>query len=622
MNYQNYPQYPQLPVDPRAYGQVCQANQALEAENQLLKDKILGQNWLNQQRDLAREERSAAKKDIAHRSGAKIVKIDGKLCLTSPVGRPYPLMNCAPRQTYYVVPDPLYQVEPYYVLKFDNIDAPVFLSLSTVKNDKAFIHALTQATGESIAMTKGIAKIAMMLRTFLAGESYEIPLGYYAGWKFDVHALVYDHLHGSTHGRRGSVFNPFSSELYLGRGNAVKQGEALLTTEKYADLMDVIPAEEMRSDISMVLHTAFLYSLIRHWGYRFPFGFNFHTQYASVISIMKAILGWYQDGSLTLIKRPEILQDDLLERKDQPIVIEGIEGTHPNCKLVAEVIRTGGIARKNDANCIPLQGLVSIITQHISDLSFASCIATVEMDDKVFRADGLSYIQNYLPYLQEYFMHLAVYITQHAVEIKADFDSNMELFRGLDFGYLSPSAESVEAAGIIHAIAELVHSYHVSLAPNDDLIARLEILTDIGSADRMLNRFVDASCNTDDGVATIGLFSGILQESIESNDLILVEKAIGSVIMLPDSNGKPLVLEDDQNFMITSKALDVIAKKMGVSSPQLLRILADSEILIGARTNSTTYQTRTRVIVPGGSRINIAVYRIDKQKLFDPTLYM
>ena len=277
MNYQNYPQYPQLPVDPRAYGQVCQANQALEAENQLLKDKILGQNWLNQQRDLAREERSAAKKDIAHRSGAKIVKIDGKLCLTSPVGRPYPLMNCAPRQTYYVVPDPLYQVEPYYVLKFDNIDAPVFLSLSTVKNDKAFIHALTQATGESIAMTKGIAKIAMMLRTFLAGESYEIPLGYYAGWKFDVHALVYDHLHGSTHGRRGSVFNPVSSELYLGRGNAVKQGEALLTTEKYADLMDVIPAEEMRSDISMVLHTAFLYSLIRHWGYRFPFGFNFHT---------------------------------------------------------------------------------------------------------------------------------------------------------------------------------------------------------------------------------------------------------------------------------------------------------------------------------------------------------
>ena len=223
MNYQNYPQYPQPALSPYTHEQMHQANLALQAENQALKTEIITKHLQNQQRYFIREERSAIKRDVAHRSGAEIINMGGKLCITSPVGRPYPLMNSAPYKIYYVVPDDLYQMEPYYVLLYHELQDPGILRLSTVENDCAFIHELIQATGESIAMTKGIKKIATLLHNYFDRNSIKIQLKFYTGWTIMDKLLCYFQQHGSTHGQRSCLCDPVACEQQLERGNHFQQ---------------------------------------------------------------------------------------------------------------------------------------------------------------------------------------------------------------------------------------------------------------------------------------------------------------------------------------------------------------------------------------------------------------
>lgn len=579
-------------------------------------------DYFARQREADREIRSAYKKDVAQLSGSSIFRMDDALWTTTSTGRPYQIMKIAPEKIFYVVPDPLLQLKPYYVLCYRGFDTPVILSSETIDNNKKLISALIQATGCQIHMTQSNAKIAMHLRNYMDTNAIKINHRFYFGWEMTEGKLCYKQQDGTTHRTRRAVFDPNLFPPADERNRTLSPGTALVTSEKFADLMDVVPSFEMRCDLSQILHISFLDGLLKLWGYRFPFGFCFHIQSSSAVSILKAILCWYGDNTISLYKPSNALLDNLMERNDQPIVIDGAEGSHPNAKLIEEAVRNGTIASKDDPEGLPLNGLVCVLSQQASDFSFSSSFAALELGDKVFRADGLTYIQNLLPYLQEYFLNLAAYITHHAVRLKEEFDENMTAFRGMDFGYLAPNAECVEAAGIVYAIAELIRDYHRSLAPNERLDARLALLTDTDCANRMLARFVEASCNADEGTSMVNLFSSVLLNAIDTNQLIVMEKTAGTVINLPGPNGKPLVLEDDKNYMITPKAMDMLCKKMCVSSPQLLRTLSDAGVLATPRTNSTTYQSRTRILISGGITQQIAVYSIDKNRLFDPTLYM
>lgn len=589
-------------------------------------EKQFGQNRQNdyfaRQREAEREMRSAYKKDVAHLSGSSIMRIDGALWMTTTTGRPYQLMRIAPERIFYVKPDPLLHLSPYYVLCYKGFDTPIFLSTEAVDNDKKFISTLIQETGCQIHMTQSKARIAMHLRNYLDMNAIKINHRFYFGWEMKEGYPLYTQNNSTTHRTRGACFDSKFFPPAENSSKTLSPGTALITSEKFADLMDVSSSFDTRCDLSLILHAAFLDGLLKLWGYRFPFGFCFHIQNSNAVSILKAILCWYGDNPISVYKPTSVMLDNLKERNDQPIVIDGAEGSHPNAKLIEDAVRNGVVATKNDPEGLPLRGLVCVLSQQASDFSFSSSFATLELGDKVFRSDGLAYIQNLLPYLQEYFLNLSAYITHHAVRLKEIFDENMAAFRGMDFGYLAPDAECVEAAGIIYSIAELIRDYHCSLAPNEQLSARLGILTDVGCADRMLGRFVDAGCNADEGTATVNLFASVLQASIDANQLIVMEKTAGTVIQLPGSNDKPMVLEDDKNYMVTPKAMDMLCKKMSVSSTQVLHTLSEAGVLAGRRTNPTTYQTRTRILTPGGIVQQIAVYSIDKDHLFDPTLYM
>jgi hypothetical protein len=191
----------------------------------------------------------------------------------------------------------------------------------------------------------------------------------------------------------------------------------------------------------------------------------------------------------------------------------------------------------------------------------------------------------------------------------------------MDFGYLSPDFESVNAAGVLYATAELVRDYHKSLAPNEKLSARLANLTDTGCAERMLERFVNARCNVDGDSGSINLFAAILQESLDNEKFDVREYCISTPMSLPDSK-TPLVLDDGQRYMLTHTAMSQVVNQTGLPANLLKRALHDAGILVGTRTNATTYETRITVRTLNNKSLKIPVYKIDKEKLYDPTLYM
>lgn len=83
-------------------------------KNQFEKDRQ--KDYFARQREAEREIRSACKKDVAQLSGSSIFRMDGALWTTTSTGRPYQIMKIAPEKIFYVVPDPLIQLKPYYVL--------------------------------------------------------------------------------------------------------------------------------------------------------------------------------------------------------------------------------------------------------------------------------------------------------------------------------------------------------------------------------------------------------------------------------------------------------------------------------------------------------------------------
>ena len=131
-------------------------------------------DYFARQREAEREMRSAYKKDVAHLSGSSIMRIDGALWMTTTTGRPYQLMRIAPERIFYVKPDPLLHLSPYYVLCYKGFDTPIFLSTEAVDNDKKLISTLIQETGCQIHMTQSKARIAMHLRNYLDMNAIKI----------------------------------------------------------------------------------------------------------------------------------------------------------------------------------------------------------------------------------------------------------------------------------------------------------------------------------------------------------------------------------------------------------------------------------------------------------------
>ena len=156
---------------------------------------------------------------------------------------------------------------------------------------------------------------------------------------------------------------------------------------------------------------------------------------------------------------------------------------------------------------------------------------------------------------------------------------------------------------------------------NEKLSARLANLTDTGCAERMLERFVNARCNVDGDSGSINLFAAILQESLDNEKFDVHEYCISTPMSLPDSK-TPLVLDDGQRYMLTHTAMSQVVNQTGLPANLLKRALHEAGILVGARANATTYDTRITVRTLYNKSLKIPVYKIDKEKLYDPTLYM
>ena len=132
---------------------------------------------------------------------------------------------------------------------------------------------------------------------------------------------------------------------------------------------------------------------------------------------------------------------------------------------------------------------------------------------------------------------------------------------------------------------------------------------------------MNARCNVDGDSGSINLFAAILQESLDNEKFDVREYCISTPMNLPDSK-TPLVLDDGQRYMLTHTAMSQVVNQTGLPANLLKRALHDAGILVGTRTNATTYETRITVRTLNNKSLKIPVYKIDKEKLYDPTLYM
>ena len=112
-----------------------------------------------------------------------------------------------------------------------------------------------------------------------------------------------------------------------------------------------------------------------------------------------------------------------------------------------------------------------------------------------------------------------------------------------------------------------------------------------------------------------------LINSLDNEKFDVREYCTRTPMSLPDPK-TPLVLDDGQRYMLTHTAMSQVVNQTGLPANILKRALRDAGILIGTRANVTTYETRITVRTLNNKSLKIPVYKIDKERLYDPTLYM
>ena len=560
-------------------------------------------------------ESQIAQMQAAEDAFTQILEQDDRLFVIDRTNRLVELLNHRVAECIHFIPDAPFSVEQHYQITLDGVNPVLCLSLADYYNDRRLLNALAELPNVHVSLLRrSVGLTAIALRLAFAKKTRVVFPHFWGGWLPTQNQQFAFFL--TSENRTHTTSNLFSR--YHPLTNFPTSAEAIFSFQNFWDsALSPIQNSQLKWLVSLCLHTSCLYSLIRQLQQPLNCAFCFFNEDAATLEYFKSLFQQGNDIAFSLDLPPASFTMNLLERKDQTMVVLD-KRTTPNAKanatLLQNTLQTAQILWKNrrEERFFPLQALPIILTSSSSSLSCAPHCLVIDLDcNDLDISTWLSTDGKLDSLVSEHIFNFLKFAQQNIPALQELLETmQREVLRGKH----DLSASSLQTMGILLAVdaflgkyLKLFHLDYPESAPATDacknyLLNLLQAATD------------QEYCCTD----IVGQFISIVRADFMNHTLHAQPRNS------PSSPSSNVVFFTENTLFFSASAFYSLCKRLSCSRPMLVRALASSGLIQGTPINDTTRMTRIRVANEGGSHRTESVYALLREAfdLFgDPLIF-
>lgn len=380
---------------------------------------------------------------------------------------------------------------------------------------------------------------------------------------------------------------------------------ATTSAQDYFAILSTIQSLPMRVFLMLWTHVCVLKSLLEMFGYHSRLALLLVVRDAAARSFLTRYFQIFVSEKISTALPPKNFSKQLLFFKDTPLLIIPSQCDSNTVNLVAALNAIDAGVIWNGSSW-PLQSLVTIISDTLpaAAISEKSIVLDVAPNDMgVVDMALLSHISSVVP---DYFISFCHYVSQ-----RLDVFQKC-MCRGQDSALQEGFAQEPSATmfGMLTGTYDLISEYLKSL----NLQQILPPLTPEGIS------FMKDALDTSDraGINNIGeTFLYFARELLGNGEIQLCSYA-SVYLEHSQTASNPIAYINDTTVSLNQAAFKLITDRLPQSSPLILKALCEIGALAGARTNSSTFRTKIRVIDSTGCRQCISVVRLNRELLEEP----
>lgn len=536
----------------------------------------------------------------------------GRLLVTDKRGFLHCVLDTDITEVYHITPHGLHRAEGRYLIAFGCCAEPLEITDAEFAVKGTLIDKITRHTKMEVKLLVSKNHTAELLRQVILKNVREITVRFHFGWGKAKGRWVFNLDRDTTHSYR----NANLEEMLAGKpALPVKTvTEELVAGKQMAHLFGTITNPEIRTAVSLWLHTAVLNTLVKSYGYRIQMGLCFFSDDAGVLRRLEAILGCYGDKTIELSASKQAVSDQLCERKDQACLLRDRMVAKGNDDLILEVINTGMIPidKKREIAETELHGLITLLSNSVTKLNQSQHIAIVGVADTDFEKIPDAEMQNLKKYVNDYLRGFCGYVGRNLANLEKHLACGMD--RALEHGE-NLSQEAMVLLGVLLGVSEMVHDYVAQLAPNEELREAMECAMCHGRIDTLVQALESSSemgCNCDD---LVDCFQGVVAAMI-CQDRFDSRQIRDNMLREGCAKGKVGITYSDESYIcFTREAFRAVCEACGVSVPVMGKALREAGFLKGTAVNAETYLTRVTIWDAFGMPKVKRVFKFDRADL-------
>lgn len=599
------------PNNPQAYAQAMQNNAAYLAAVKASHDA--GRAMLQEAIQYATLETKNQQLAILHNKEvaySSVVEHGGGLAVPGQTGTLKQLYKTGVAEVIYIIVDPLFQQENFYMVRANNGKTFCFPE-SFMINDRKFLGGMALLLGKPANIYTTGKKVAELVREYLIARARTVAHPYYSGWDIQDNNWFFRLRDNSTHAPQiPSTPEQIPQEIVF---TDISKANTLAAAERIADMFQRF--DENESNVLFLWwHLSFLHTILYSNRLVPAMGLCICSQGPLSKLCLEKIFCWFGDETISLGCSLDQLRRMMIDRKDEPLILSDRNHKSGNCEFVHQVITEGQIPLKAGSELYtPLNSFVTLLSNGTSPLCCKNTFFTLEMDDNSWCDCDPSTIEALSGYIADYLRGFASYVQDHVdLLLNCLKEGNKGLNRYCLEG-MTPEAFTTFTT--LRGLRFFLRNWQKHLALNEQQAKPWN--TFLQENNDFLVQLLNASSTVDDNLSSI--FITVSKRMVEKGEIAKVSADYAPTTCEIKSTTGGTIYANSECWYFDRDAFSNVCRQCDAGTTTMVKSLSANRFLSGPIASASTYMTRISVHDTDGDTHNLRVYAFEK-KLFEDTI--
>ena len=519
-------------------------------------------------------------------------------------GRAVELLNCTFEWAARVIARPPFTPCDYYIVKVRGIASCLVLTGKDFLRDSVLLQRLGELPGVRVSLARSVRGTAYLVRRAINEILQEYCPRFFGGWE-EVErnsfrfCLFPNH---STHSDGRSFDAPAETV------ECPVPSVAASALQQFQRLMRSVQDPFQRRLLTAWIHAAALSTLLDQLGHPLPLALCVFAESFRWQTFINLFFNWFGDCPLSLDDPAPLFGKELLQRKDQPLLILDrwqTSASAVNAKIFGEALETRKVLWKDGKNSawFPLQALPTILSVEASSLTCSPKVMVLEVTEEDLR-DVTVRPEEVEGILHDYLQAFIGWASDHIDQLRHALNHSVQRANTLRGGVLN--GDCVQALGVLLGVDAFFQEFLHGCG--EDKVS-CDIIGDEWE-EQLLELLVQTAEKALDGSDYAAQFLDIARSCLISGTLSACST---EYVALPPEK---VVFYDNSALYFTSHAFRHVCQRLSQSCPVVVRALRQAGVLLGRPVNATTGLTRVSVWNQYGVRESKQVYKLPR-KAFD-----